>query len=108
MADSHPPLGATSSSEGFSYLQYFQKVDFLLLEIKLVISTLWRNCVSIAVEADAVARWERDDPRRWASVQHWLLGQGITLTVLRTRLAASGPPPPRSEEPQPPSTGLQG
>jgi hypothetical protein len=27
---------------------------------KLVISTLWRNCVSIAVQADAVARWERD------------------------------------------------
>ena len=75
---------------------------------KLVISTLWRNCVSIAVEADAVARWERDDPRRWASVQHWLLGQGITLTVMRNRQAASGPPPPRSAEPQPPSTGLQG
>ena len=74
---------------------------------KLVISTLWRNCVSIAVEADAVARWERDDPRRWASVQHWLLGQGITLTVLRNRPAAPGSPPPRSK-PQPPSTGLQG
>ena len=74
---------------------------------KLVISTLWRNCVSIVVEADAVARWERDDPRRWASVQHWLLGQGITLTVLRNRPAASGPPPSRSAEPPPPPTGSQ-
>jgi hypothetical protein len=75
---------------------------------KLVISTLWRNCVSIAVEADAVARWERDDPRRWASVQNWLFGQGIAITVLRNRPAAPGSPPPQSAEPQPPPTGLQG
>jgi hypothetical protein len=74
---------------------------------KLVISTLWRNCVSVAVQADAVARWERDDPRRWASVQNWLLGQGITLTVLRNLATASGSPPPPSAEPQPPPTGLQ-
>jgi hypothetical protein len=52
---------------------------------RLVISALWRNRTAIAIEAEAIARWERDDPRSWASVQDWLLSQGITITVLRPR-----------------------
>jgi len=54
---------------------------------RIVVSTIWRKRTAIAIEADAIARWERDDPKRWASVQDWLLSQGITITVLKNRLA---------------------
>ena len=54
---------------------------------RIVLSTIWRKRTAIAIEADAIARWERDDPKRWASVQDWLLSQGITITVLKNRLA---------------------
>jgi len=54
---------------------------------RIVISAIWRKRTTIAIEADAIARWERDDPKRWASVQDWLLSQGITITVLKNRLA---------------------
>ena len=54
---------------------------------RIVISTIWRKRTAIAIEADAIARWERDDPKRWASVQEWLLSQNITITVLKNRLA---------------------
>jgi hypothetical protein len=52
---------------------------------KLVVSTVWRHYTAIAIESEAITRWERDDPERWASVQKWLLAKGITITVLRTR-----------------------
>ena len=65
---------------------------------RLVVTALWRSRPAIAVEAEAIARWERDDPQRWASVQAWLLAQGITITVLERR--AAPPPPP---QPIPPS-----
>jgi hypothetical protein len=74
---------------------------------RLVISALWRNRTAIAIEAEAIARWERDDPRSWSSVQDWLLSQNITITVLRTRAAASSyhlPPPPHA--PRPPAANL--
>ena len=54
---------------------------------KLVVSALWRHYSTIAIEAEAITRWERDDPERWASVQEWLLAKGITITVLRSRPA---------------------
>ena len=54
---------------------------------RIVLSTIWRKRTAIAIEADAIARWERDDPKCWASVQDWLLSQGITITVLKNRLA---------------------
>jgi hypothetical protein len=54
---------------------------------KLVVSAVWRQCNAIAIEAEAITRWERDDPARWASVQEWLLAKGITITVLRSRPA---------------------
>ena len=69
---------------------------------RLVISALWRHRTAIAIEGDAIARWERDDPRRWELVQEWLLSQGITITVLRN--AARPAPAP----PQPPAAGLHG
>ena len=73
---------------------------------RLVVSALWRTRTAIAIEAEAIARWERDDPRRWASVQDWLLSQGITITVLRSHAApAIAPPQP---EPQPPAAGTPG
>ena len=65
---------------------------------RLVISAIWRKRTSIAIESEAIARWERDDPKCWASVQDWLLSQGITITVLTTRQA----PPPHSAPPPPP------
>jgi hypothetical protein len=71
---------------------------------RLVVSALWRTRTAIAIEAEAIARWERDDPRRWASVQDWLLSQGITITVLRSRVAPSTAPPP----PAPPAAGTPG
>jgi hypothetical protein len=58
---------------------------------KLVVSALWRKRSAIAIESDAIARWERDDPHRWASVQEWLLSQGITITVVRHRSAGENP-----------------
>ena len=64
---------------------------------RLVISAIWRNRTAIAIEAEAIARWERDDPRRWSAVQDWLLAQNITITVLRTR-----PVPPTYQPPRPP------
>ena len=75
---------------------------------RLVISVIWRNRTAIALEAEAIARWERDDPRRWSAVQEWLLSQNITITVLRTRpalLTYQVPPPPQSR-PKPPAANL--
>jgi len=69
---------------------------------RLVISAIWRKRTSIAIESEAIARWERDDPKCWASVQDWLLSQGITITVLTTRPAPTAhpaPPPPPPHEP---------
>ena len=74
---------------------------------RLVISSLWRTRPAIAIEADAIARWERDDPKGWASVQDWLLSQGITITVLRSRPAIT-PSPGLSVPPQPPAAGTHG
>ncbi len=73
---------------------------------RLVISTLWRTRPAIAIDADAIARWERDDPKRWASVQDWLLSQGITITVLRSRPPIA--PYPGPSAPPPPATGTHG
>ena len=75
---------------------------------RLVISAIWRNRAAIAIEADAIARWERDDPRRWSAVQDWLLSQNITITVLRTRPAPPTyrVPPPSQSHPQPPAANL--
>ncbi len=77
---------------------------------RLVISALWRHSTAIAIEGDAIARWERDDPRCWELVQEWFLSQGITITVLRSRSAmpthhAARPAP---APPQPPAAGLHG
>ena len=70
---------------------------------KLVVSALWRTPTAIAIAAEAIARWERDDPRRWALVQNWLLSRGITITVLKSQAAVSTqspqpPPPPRAAD----------
>jgi hypothetical protein len=75
---------------------------------RLVVSAIWRKRTAIAIESEAVARWERDDPKRWASVQEWLLSQGIAITVLKTRAPTLHPvePPPPSHEP--PATGTLG
>ena len=71
---------------------------------RLVVTALWRSRSAVAIEAEAIARWERDDPRRWESVRAWLLAQGITITVLKGR--TTPPPPP---EPLPPSApGVHG
>ena len=70
---------------------------------KLVVSAVWRHCSAIAIESEAITRWEREDPLRWASVQDWLLGKGITITVLKSRPATET----RRSEP-PPQAGAQG
>jgi len=74
---------------------------------KLVVSAVWRYCSAIAIESEAITRWERDDPKRWASVREWLLGKGITITVLRSRPATETP---RMAPPLPwqPPAGAQG
>lgn len=73
---------------------------------RLVLTALWRVPSVIAIEAEAIARWERDDPRRWASVQDWLLSQGVTITVLRSR--APVPTALPQPAPQPPASGMHG
>ena len=71
---------------------------------RLVVTALWRSRPAVAIEAEAIARWERDDPRRWESVQAWLLAQGITITVLKGR----GTPPPPSQPLPPPAPDMRG
>jgi len=75
---------------------------------RLVLSAFWRNRSAIAIEAEAIARWERDDPQRWARVQDWLLSQNTTITVLRSRLSLPTYhlPPPPPPQPQPPAANL--
>ncbi|PYN77556.1 MAG: hypothetical protein DMD96_23420 [Candidatus Rokuibacteriota bacterium] len=76
---------------------------------KLVVSALWRDRSSITIESEAVARWERDDPHRWASVQAWLLSRGVTIMVLRPRSSTVTSPPARtSQGPEPPPAGMRG
>ena len=72
---------------------------------KLVVSAMWRHCTAIAIESEAIARWERDDPKRWASVREWLLAQGITITVLKSRPPAE---PRRAAPPPQQQAGAQG
>jgi len=72
---------------------------------KLVVSAMWRHCTAIAIESEAITRWERDDPRRWASVREWLLAQGITITVLKSRPATE---PRRAAPPPQQQAGAQG
>ena len=79
---------------------------------RLVISAIWRKGAAIAIDSEAIARWERDDPKCWALVQDWLLSQGITITVLKSRRAMTtyqtppAPAPPRPS--QPPDSGTPG
>ena len=72
---------------------------------KLVVSAMWRHCTAIAIESEAITRWERDDPKRWASVREWLLAQGITITVMKSRSATE---PRRAAPPSPQQAGAQG
>lgn len=50
---------------------------------RLVLSALYGTSGEIAIQSEAIARWERDDPQRWASVRAWLRARGITITVLK-------------------------
>jgi hypothetical protein len=78
---------------------------------KLVISTLWYDRTAIAIQADAVARWERDDPKRWGAVREWLLSRGVTITVLKSLATAPTPRAPQpapAPPPEPPAAGLRG
>jgi len=76
---------------------------------RLVVSALWRTRTAFTIEAEAIARWERDDPRRWALVQDWLLSRGITITVLKSRATAPTPQPPEpAPSQQPPGAGMHG
>ena len=75
---------------------------------KFIVSALWRDHSVIAIEAEAIARWERDDPQRWASVQEWLLSQGFTITVLRSRSTTMPRAAPSASWRPPPQAGIQG
>jgi hypothetical protein len=74
---------------------------------KLVVSALWREHSSVPIESEAITRWERDDPHRWALVQEWLLSQGITITVLLSKAPTASSRAARSPSPQWPSAGVQ-
>jgi hypothetical protein len=75
---------------------------------KLVVSALWRDHGAIAIESEAIARWERDDPHRWALVREWLLSKGITITVLRSTPSTVSPGATPLASPQPPPASIQG
>lgn len=48
---------------------------------KLVTTLLRENRSTIAVPAEAIERWERDDPRGWHAVREWLAAHGVTVVV---------------------------
>ena len=56
---------------------------------KLVVNTVCRTRTEIAIESEAIARWKREDPARWAAVQEWLGSRGIKITVVTAAGAAS-------------------
>lgn len=69
---------------------------------RLVVSALSRTDLDLAVMEEAIARWERDDPRRWASVQEWLLARGNAIVILKSARSAlksdgTGRAPQRTE-----------
>jgi hypothetical protein len=74
---------------------------------RLVASAFWRKQAAIAIEFEALERWERDDPKCWASVQDWLLSRGVTITVLKPRVAPPTYPTPPAP-PQSPEAGAHG
>jgi hypothetical protein len=75
---------------------------------KLVVSALWRDHSAVAIESEAIARWERDDPDRWALVREWLLSQGITITVLTSKSSTVSPRAGPSPSQPPPPASIQG
>jgi hypothetical protein len=56
----------------------------------LVVNTVCRPHTDIAIEAEAVARWNREDPRRWTAVQDWLVARGIRITIVTAAKTADG------------------
>jgi len=56
---------------------------------KLVVNTISRTRTEIAIESEAIARWNRDDPARWTAVQEWLGSRGVKITVV-TAAQSSG------------------
>lgn len=50
---------------------------------KLVVNIVCRTRTDIAIEADAIARWNRDDPDRWTAVEAWLVARGVRITVVK-------------------------
>ena len=56
---------------------------------KLVVNTVCRTRTEIAIESEAIARWKREDPARWAAVQEWLGSRGVKIKVVTA--AAAGP-----------------
>jgi len=49
---------------------------------KLVVHTLRRTRTEVAIKSEAIARWTREDPGRWAAVQAWLGSRGIKIMVV--------------------------
>ncbi len=49
---------------------------------KLIGSVLRRERTTVAVEADAMARWNRDAARHWQLVKAWLTAHGVRVTVV--------------------------
>jgi len=35
----------------------------------------------VAISANAIARWNKDDPRAWERVREWLTKQGVRVMV---------------------------
>jgi hypothetical protein len=50
--------------------------------MKLVVNTVCRTRTDVAIEAEAIARWKREDPGRWTAVQEWLGGRGVRITIV--------------------------
>jgi hypothetical protein len=57
---------------------------------KLVAHTVCRTRTDVAIEAEAIARWKREDPGRWTAVQEWLVARGIRIMIVTAAHAAAG------------------
>ncbi len=48
---------------------------------RLVRAVLHRHPGVLGISAEAIGRWERDDPRSWSLVREWLTSMGVRVAV---------------------------
>jgi hypothetical protein len=60
--------------------QLLQELDASPTDLaKLVRAVLHKHRGVLAISADTITRWERDDPRSWSLVRQWLTLMGVKV-----------------------------